>query len=246
MKKTKPTIVLFAALIALLSNTIFAQNIHGQATYHYKTTIDINKMRSRQLSEQQKKIIANRMKHVLEKTYVLNFNQSESVYIEENSNQQEGFEMMTDGSSFKKMYKNIEESKLLVEQKFFGETFLIDDSLTEIEWKTGEETKQIGEHTCNKATIVNHVVQEDGTSVATTITAWYAKEIPVSQGPSEYWGLPGLILEVSTDKISILCSKLTLNPSEGTEIIKPIDGKKVTKDQYAEIVKKKLTEIRKL
>ena len=29
------------------------------------------------------------------------------------------------------------------------------------------------------------------------IVAWYTPMIPVNHGPSEYWGLPGLILEVS-------------------------------------------------
>jgi GLPGLI family protein len=36
-----------------------------------------------------------------------------------------------------------------------------------------------------------------------TITAWYTPEIPVSQGPEGYWGLPGLILEVNDGKTTI-------------------------------------------
>ena len=40
------------------------------------------------------------------------------------------------------------------------------------------------------------------------VTAWYTPQIPVSQGPGDFWGLPGLILEVNTDKTTILCSKI--------------------------------------
>ena len=32
------------------------------------------------------------------------------------------------------------------------------------------------------------------------VTAWYTPQIPVNQGPGEYWGLPGLILEVHDDQ----------------------------------------------
>jgi GLPGLI family protein len=44
-----------------------------------------------------------------------------------------------------------------------------------------------------------------------TITAWYTPEIPVNQGPENYWGLPGLILEINDSKTVILCSKIVLN-----------------------------------
>ncbi|MEK8179437.1 GLPGLI family protein [Flavobacterium buctense] len=76
-----------------------------------------------------------------------------------------------------------------------------------------------------------------------TITAWYTPEIPVSQGPEGYWGLPGLILEVNDGKTTILCSKIVLNPKEKAEIKAPSNGKEVTQKEYDEIVTKKMEEM---
>lgn len=79
-----------------------------------------------------------------------------------------------------------------------------------------------------------------------TITAWYTPQIPVSLGPGEYQGLPGLILEVNADRTTILCSKIILNPQEKNDIKVPSKGKEVSKKEYAEIVKKKMEEMREM
>ena len=79
-----------------------------------------------------------------------------------------------------------------------------------------------------------------------TITAWYTPEIPVSQGPENYWGLPGLILEANDGKTTILCSKVVLNPKEKTTIKAPTNGKVISQKEYDETVVKKMEEIRKM
>ena len=52
----------------------------------------------------------------------------------------------------------------------------------------------------------------------TEIEAWYTPEVPVRHGPSEYWGLPGLILELSAGQTTMLCTKVVINPIEKIEI----------------------------
>jgi GLPGLI family protein len=76
-----------------------------------------------------------------------------------------------------------------------------------------------------------------------TVTAWYTPEIPLSQGPEGYWGLPGLILEVNDGKTTILCSKVVMNTKEKAEIKQPSNGKVVTQKEYDEIVVKKMQEM---
>ncbi len=76
------------------------------------------------------------------------------------------------------------------------------------------------------------------------VTAWYTPQIPVSNGPGEYWGLPGLILEVSAGRTTILCSEIVINPSEKVAITAPTKGKEITREEYNETVKTKMTEMR--
>ena len=76
------------------------------------------------------------------------------------------------------------------------------------------------------------------------IEAWYTPQIPVSQGPGDYWGLPGLILEVSVDNTTLLCSKIVMNPQEKVKIEAPDKGKVVTKKEYKEIITGKMKEMR--
>jgi len=76
------------------------------------------------------------------------------------------------------------------------------------------------------------------------IEAWYTPMIPVSQGPDDYWGLPGLILEISVNNTTLLCSKIVMNPEEKIDIEAPDKGKEVTKKEYQEIISIKMQEMR--
>ena len=78
----------------------------------------------------------------------------------------------------------------------------------------------------------------------TEVIAWYTPQIPVAQGPAEYWGLPGLILEVSAGNTTLLCSELILNPKEKINIIAPDKGVSITKKEYASNIRKKMIEMR--
>ena len=78
------------------------------------------------------------------------------------------------------------------------------------------------------------------------VTAWYTPQIPVSTGPGEYHGLPGLILEVTADRTVILCTKIVMNPQEKEEINRPDTGEVVTREAYNTIMKEKIEEMREM
>lgn len=259
--------------VAFFATNVFAQkDFQGKAYYQSKTSVDMSRFERPGMSEDVKKRIADRMKNMFEKTYILTFNREESVYKEEEKlaapSQGGGggrFAGMMSSFAAGPQYKNIKEALLLQDQEFFGKQFLIKDPLEKLEWVMSGETKQIGKYMCFKATAKKKISEsgfsnfgpprrgEDETKKdeekdeilkEIEVVAWYTMQIPVSQGPAEYWGLPGLILEINADKTVILCSKIVLNPTEKDKIKKPTKGKEITTKDYNAIVKKKTQEMR--
>lgn len=260
--------------IAFVSANVFAQqDFQGKAYYQAKTTVDMSNFGRPDMPEEAKQRMQARMKSMFEKTYVLTFNKTESIYKEEEKlaapNQGGGgrFSGMMSSFTAGPQYKNVKEELLLQDQEFFGKQFLIKDPLKKFDWVMSGETKQIGKYMCFKATAKKTVTDFDVSSFGrppergpegdkkeeekkdeepkeVVVEAWYTMQIPVNQGPAEYWGLPGLILELSSDKTTILCSKIVLNPAEKDHIKRPSKGKEVTKEAYDKIVKKKTAEMR--
>lgn len=266
-------LIVLALLAILFSTKGQAQDFQGKAIYQSKTQVNMD-FGGRQIPEDRKKEILERMKKANEKVYELNFNQIESLYTEEERLEQPGGQ---DGGgrgprfgalagSEGPFYKNIKEQKYLVKNDLYGKIFLVEDSLETLDWKLGDETKQIGNYTAFKATATKTIKRPNMRAIfrrggrndedkeeekeeefiikEVEVVAWYTPEIPVNQGPSSYWGLPGLILAVSDDITTIVCSQITLNPSEKIEIKAPSKGKKVTQAEYDQIAQEKTKEMR--
>jgi len=138
-----------------------AQNFAGQAFYQSKTTVDMDNFGREGMSEDMKKQIMARMKSFLEKTYILTFNGSESLYKEEASldveTQGRGWGMMMASATPGIQYKNLEDSAFVQAQDFFGKSFLIKDAIPALEWEITNETKMIGAYLAIKARAVKQV-----------------------------------------------------------------------------------------
>lgn len=173
-----------------------------------------------------------------------------------------------------KQYKNVKTNTQIQNQEFYGKQFLVKDKLLDINWILGKETKQIGNYTCFKATAsiptnelawydfswsrlgdsnndsekqidsTNTKTEDKPSADVTDVEAWYSPQVPVGHGPLEYWGLPGLILEVSAGNTTMLCTKIVLNPKEKLEIVAPDKGKEITKAEYQKTIVEKMKEFR--
>lgn len=281
--------IIFASIL-MIAGFVQAQNFQGMAVYESKTsTAEFAKGISgnKEITPEMQKQIEDRMKKMFEKTFILNFDKSASIYKEEEKldapGEQGGRRMMASmmggGGTH---YKNVKDKQFIVDREFFGKEFLIKDSLPKYDWKMEGESKQIGNYTCFKATAVVKVNESDfrnfrfrnrdkketeaktetvkDTTKANktnftedwempkenTITAWYCPEIPVNQGPENYWGLPGLILEVNDGKTVMLCTKIVMNTKDKVEIKPVTKGKEVTQTEYNDIVKKKMEEMQEM
>jgi GLPGLI family protein len=277
--------MIFSLLFSLVFMTSNAQSdFQGMAVYQSKTGTSDFKSRlegNKQITPEMQKMIEERMKGMFEKTFILNFDKSASIYKEEEKLEAPGMQQMGGMRMMNSMmggggthYKNVKTKSYTVDKEFMGKEFLIQDSLPKLVWKMETETRMIGGYNCMKATAVRQVSKSDFRNLrpkksdeAKTakaddkdkktnfmdevempkeiiVTAWYSPEIPVNQGPENYWGLPGLILEVNDGKTTILCSKIVLNTKEKTEIKAPTAGKVVSQKEYDETVVKKMEEMR--
>lgn len=242
----------------LISTVVYSQNFKGKAIYkeHRKFDIKMGKGENDKLQKQ----IMEQLKRQSKKTYTLKFTKSESNYTQNkqlstpNPQAKKSSVQITISSGGDLLYKNIAKQTYKKAVETSGKRFLITDKLPKEEWKLTSETKKIGDYTCYKATKSREITrksylntdgkQEETEKKETLITtAWYTLQIPVSNGPAMYGGLPGLILEVKEGRKTIICAEIVLNPKEKIEIKKPKRGKKVTQKKFEAIMEKHTQEI---
>lgn len=204
------------------------------------------------------------LKAASEKSYLLTFNKAECVYEEQQQLEKPkaaSGEMQISvsiSSSEGKKYINAKNKTSSIEDAILGKEFLIVEPIEKPDWELVDESKKIGDYTCYKAKLVVPVSEKQKKEYEEflkkeeikpslfkmqepkdkMITAWYTPEIPVSFGPNNYWGLPGLILEINEPELIILCSKVVLN-TKGATIKAPNKGKKVSQKEFDTIQKKK-------
>lgn len=87
--------------------------------------------------------------------------------------------------------KSKSENNYAYYEKIFTTTYRAKYKSDAIIWKLVNEKKTINGYDCRKA---------ETSFAGRNYIAWYAEEIPMSDGPYKFQGLPGLILEVTDDK----------------------------------------------
>lgn len=95
---------------------------------------------------------------------------------------------------FKDFNKKVYEKISVLENT---ETY-IKDSIPQINWKITGEKKSISGYECTKAIADRKVM-----GYPLKISAWFCDKIPINDGPFDFQGLPGFILELSVDGLSI-------------------------------------------
>lgn len=255
----KKCILLIVLLLAINS---YAQNFKGKAIYktNRKTNFKISSDNNPEMNDKMIQEIKAKMEKMNQKTYHLFFDKDASIYKEDiplaapNVNRSSSSMIFSSGDANKILYKNIKENYFLNQTAIMGKSFLVEDNLENHEWQLSSETKNIGNYTCYKATfseLVNNVkigfLDSDASSTSEktekTTTAWYTLQIPISNGPAKYQGLPGLILEINDGSQTIVCTEVVLNSKEDFTIKKPEKGKKVTQKKFLKIQKEKTKEL---
>ena len=166
---------------------------------------------------------------------VLLFSNAESLYQVDDKMKNEGTVMSLTylAAGAKSKYYSNSKEKNYFKQIEVGELLRIE--MPVLEWSIAQETKMIGNYQCFKA-VARQKVRDD--KPMRMVEAWFTPIIPVNFGPKEYFGLPGLILEISYDQLFIKATRIILNPKEEIKIEKPNKGKRMTEKEYKEMSKK--------
>ena len=92
-------------------------------------------------------------------------------------------------------------------EDLLGQEVFIKGKQSDIEWDITNETKKILDFECIKAISKNKDY---------LITVWFTKDIPVSAGPSNFLGLPGLVLWAEDYFSTISVEKISYSENDGT------------------------------
>lgn len=129
------------------------------------------------------------------------------------------------------VYKDFSKNKSLQREYILDKQFIIDDSLNVYNWTFLNEEKIINGIRCKLAKSLD--------VFGTNIYACFSIDFPIPNGPSIYDGLPGLIIQIESEKFSfeltsikIIKSKTDINFNEKGEFINQVD--------FVELLNKKL------
>jgi len=237
----------------VVSFTATAQNFQGKIYYSSKSKVhSVHNMAS--FSEEQKAAIKKQQDAVSAKKYVLVFNKNHSLFTEDIKlsllptrpmRTGGGMDLVNSPGNF---YKDLITKNYVNQKDLFGRKFIIEDKLNGIDWQKTDEVKTIGKYLCFKATAqianTNKYANADNQAETITVIAWYTLDIPVSQGPGMFWGLPGLILEVQSEDVVYLCSKIELSKTDSMHIKAPKAGKKISSEKFDNLFAQKLQDLK--
>lgn len=236
--------IIYILLISCSIASINAQKNSGIVEYNAKLNVtEIPKDKLDKISPDNVEKLKSFLENAKPVDFKLTFNSEESLFEKvkelENDNNSANITNIISGTGI--YYINKVNNEKVQQKNAYGQLFLM--SLVDNKWTLTKETKKIGKYNCYKATTQVKVENRNG-STDMTVEAWYSIELPISFGPKEYNGLPGLILELVDGNITFKANKIILDPKEKVKIVKPVKGKKITQKEF-NVLSKKMFENRK-
>ncbi|MEM9895008.1 MAG: GLPGLI family protein [Bacteroidota bacterium] len=254
MNQSKRTIVILAGIITSIVVLFpsMARQIKGTATYISDRNMANLSFSGKNFDPATQAKLQEQLKRQFRKEYELRFTQTESVWKELEGLESDAGPAASGGAMIKVTtgggitYKNSATRELIEKKESFSKLYLIKGDLPERKWVMTGQTKKIGNYTCSEAvyesikerrtlSFSNEDQKTETVMDTTEVQVWFTTEIPVPHGPANYWGLPGLILEMTDGKVTYLCNKVVLNPEKFAEIKAPKKGKAISMEEYKKI-----------
>lgn len=125
--------------------------------------------------------------------YELKFNAEKSVYKLLKENPDNKYLWMGKPSESDVAVKDLTKGTLSIQRDVFEQTYIIQDSLRQLEWRITDETRTIAGFECKKA--VTRICD------SVYVVAFYTDQILVNSGPESFSGLPGMILGLAVPRL---------------------------------------------
>lgn len=228
---------IWSSLLFMLSVACLAQN-NGTIIYEEKT--DIHKTLPPERQEMKDMIPQYNIS-----SFELIFSGDVSIYqakkeeeITEVTSNAPGSRMtMRFGRDNRIVYKHLTDDKMIDSRDFMQKQFLITGPLKARKWKIGKNQKEILGYTCMEAF--------SRVDSATTLVAWFTPQITNANGPSDYQGLPGMILQININdgQHIVTATELHLDNIDASIIKAPAKGKEVTSEEFEKIREEKMKEM---
>ncbi len=213
--------IVIIVLVMLSCMASYSQNL----IVEYNIILDI----SEKLKEIKNPIVRQMVKKELSKPikYELKSSGGVSVYQQmqiDNSSDNEDVSV-TVNSNNSILYKNQKTGLFIEQREYKSRLFLIKENLKKYDWEITNEKVKIGDYICTKA-----ILKKDDYIVI----AWFTQDIAVNEGPSDYYGLPGLIMKLIDKDMTYEVAKIT-PLKKALDIQEPTKGKKVTREEFDKI-----------
>lgn len=129
------------------------------------------------------------------------------------------------------VYKDLKKGECISQEYILDKPFLIHEAIRDTGWVLQSEEKEVAGYICKKAVSGRKAI------------AWYCPEIPVSDGPSLFSGLPGLVLEVESGNLHIVAQEVTTAANASETITPPDMGRGISREDFNKLRQQKMEEM---
>ena len=229
---------LFVLLVALVPLSASAQTNSGKIIYNHTIQLNIDFGDMEGMEE-----IKAKMPKEKKFQRELLFNEKATLYQKYTAPADDEVDVRSGETMVKMMtrvpenivYRDLDNNTSTQQRDFMGKTFLIkdDDGSEKLAWKLTGEQQEIAGYNCVKAELQD---------TSRKVIAWFTMDIPVSAGPNGFGQLPGMIMKLELEErdMVIEADQVSLEAILADAIVEPSKGKKVTEEEFEEIVEAKM------
>ncbi|MFM7358456.1 MAG: GLPGLI family protein [Sediminibacterium sp.] len=209
---------------------VFETGVSAQSTFIYSGRIQYERKVNQHLNLDDDSEWMLEMKKQIPKfvtdVFELDFSSDVSVYKLARENQDNKYRWGGKPSTTDIIIQNHTSRQLSIQRDIFEQTYLLQDSLRNLQWRITEEKREIAGFDCRKA--VTRICD------SVYVVAFYTDQIPVSSGPESFGNLPGMILGLAVPRLSItwFATRVELTTPTAQKLQPTLKGKKTNWVKY--------------